>query len=91
MKAKIHPKYNAGVEVKCACGNTFKVGSTAEKINVEICSECHPFYTGKEKLVDSTGRVDRFKRRMKKTSAMKAAQKPKKKKDSKKEKKADEK
>jgi len=76
MKKKIHPKYNSEVEAKCACGNTFKVGSTAEKIDVEICSECHPFYTGKEKLVDSTGRVDRFKQRMEKTEAMKT--KPKK-------------
>ena len=80
MKKKIHPKYNSEVEVKCACGHTFKVGSTADQIsNIEICSECHPFYTGKEKLVDSTGRVDRFKQRMEKTTAIKAAKKPKKK------------
>ncbi len=70
MKKKIHPKYNSDVEVKCACGSTFKVGSTAEKIDIEICNKCHPFYTGKEKLVDSTGRVDRFKKRMEKSSAM---------------------
>jgi large subunit ribosomal protein L31 len=73
MKKKIHPKYNSEVEVKCACGNTFKVGSTSETINIEICSDCHPFYTGKEKLVDSTGRVDRFKQRLQKTSAIKDA------------------
>jgi len=78
MKAKIHPKYNKEAAVKCACGSTFKVGSTAEKIDVEICSDCHPFYTGKEKLVDSTGRVDRFKQRMEKTAAMKTVKKPKK-------------
>ncbi len=71
MKKKIHPKYNQETEVRCACGNTFKVGSTVERINVEICSDCHPFYTGKEKLVDSTGRVDRFKQRMSKTEAIK--------------------
>lgn len=73
MKKKIHPKYNSEVEVKCACGNTFKVGSTSETINIEICSDCHPFYTGKEKLVDSTGRVDRFKQRLQKTTAIKDA------------------
>jgi large subunit ribosomal protein L31 len=73
MKKKIHPKYNSEVEIKCACGNTFKVGSTSENINIEICSDCHPFYTGKEKLVDSTGRVDRFKQRMQKTTANKDA------------------
>lgn len=71
MKKKIHPKYNQETEVKCACGNTFKVGSTVEKINVEICSDCHPFYTGKEKMIDSTGRVDLFKQRLEKTTAMK--------------------
>jgi large subunit ribosomal protein L31 len=75
MKSKIHPKYNLEAEVKCACGNTFKVGSTAEKIDVEICSDCHPFYTGKEKLIDSTGRVDRFKQRLEKTSAIKTEKK----------------
>lgn len=77
MKSKIHPKYNPEIEVKCACGSSFKVGSTAEKIDVEICSECHPFYTGKEKLVDSTGRVDKFKRRMEKMEKMKAEKKAK--------------
>jgi len=71
MKSKIHPKYNPAVEVACACGNTFKIGSTADKINVEICSDCHPFYTGKEKMIDSTGRVDRFRQRLEKTSAIK--------------------
>lgn len=80
MKSKIHPKYNPEVEVKCACGNSFKIGSTADKINVEICSECHPYYTGKEKLVDSTGRVDRFKQRLQKTTAMKKPKKADKKK-----------
>lgn len=80
MKSKIHPKYNPEVEVKCACGNSFKIGSTAEKIDVEICSDCHPFYTGKEKLVDSTGRVDRFKQRLQKTTALKKPKKTDKKK-----------
>ncbi len=64
MKKDIHPKYNDKSEVKCACGSTFKVGSTMENINVEICSQCHPFYTGNEKILDTAGRVDRFKKRV---------------------------
>ena len=61
MKEGIHPKYGKSV-VRCACGNTFETGSTKEEIKVEICSECHPFFTGKQKLVDSGGRVERFKK-----------------------------
>ena len=63
MKKDIHPKYNNKAEVTCACGATFLVGSTMDKIEVEICSECHPFYTGNEKVLDTAGRVDRFKKR----------------------------
>ena len=63
MKKDIHPKYNNKSEVICACGATFHVGSTLDKINVEICSNCHPFYTGNEKVLDTAGRVDRFKKR----------------------------
>ena len=60
MKAKIHPKYDK-VTIKCACGNEFETRSTTPKlISVEICSACHPFFTGKQKLVDTAGRVDRF-------------------------------
>lgn len=62
MKEGIHPNYKT-TTVKCACGNEFEVGSTKENIRVEICSNCHPFYTGKQKLVDTGGRVDRFKKR----------------------------
>ncbi|MBQ2819409.1 MAG: 50S ribosomal protein L31 [Clostridia bacterium] len=62
MKEGIHPNYKT-TTVKCACGNEFQVGSTKENIRVEICSNCHPFYTGKQKLVDTGGRVDRFKKR----------------------------
>jgi len=62
MKEGIHPKYQL-TTVKCACGNTFTTGSTKGSISVEICSACHPFYTGKQKLVDTGGRVDRFKKR----------------------------
>lgn len=63
MKKEIHPKYNNEVKVTCACGATFSVGSTMDSINVEICSQCHPFYTGNEKVLDTAGRVDRFKKR----------------------------
>ena len=66
MKKKIHPEYNDKAKVKCACGNTFTVGSTKDKIEVEICSNCHPFYTGKKQLVDTTGRAERFKARQEK-------------------------
>lgn len=59
MKAKIHPKYQ-NCQVHCACGNTFTTRSTLPKINVDICSQCHPFFTGKQKFVDTAGRVERF-------------------------------
>lgn len=63
MKTDIHPEYFANAVATCACGATYVVGSTKEAIEVEICSACHPFYTGQEKVLDSTGRVDRFKKR----------------------------
>ena len=63
MKKDIHPKYyNAAA--KCACGHSFGVSSTKEKIEIEICSKCHPFYTGESKLVDTAGRVEKFKQRL---------------------------
>ncbi|HHV58840.1 MAG TPA: 50S ribosomal protein L31 [Clostridiaceae bacterium] len=62
MKEKIHPQYNKAI-VKCACGNTFETGSTKKALNVEICSNCHPFFTGKQKLVDTGGRVEKFKKK----------------------------
>ncbi|MGE5632616.1 MAG: 50S ribosomal protein L31 [Caulobacteraceae bacterium] len=62
MKEGIHPKYGEAV-VKCACGETFETGSVKKEIKVEICSKCHPFFTGKQKLIDTGGRVDRFKKR----------------------------
>lgn len=71
MKAKIHPKYFPEAKVECACGNTFTIGSTKESIRVEICSNCHPLYTGKQNLVDTAGRVDRFKDILKKSGAAK--------------------
>jgi len=75
MKKDIHPKYYPKARVTCACGNSFTVGSTKELVDVEICSQCHPFYTGKEKIVDTMGRVERFKAR----AAKKTTFKPKKK------------
>ncbi len=65
MKKKIHPEY-FDVQVVCACGNTFTTRSTKKDLRVEICSACHPFFTGKQKLVDSAGRVERFEKRYKK-------------------------
>ncbi len=62
MKKDIHPKYYKAI-VRCACGNEFEAGSTKKEISVEICSKCHPFFTGKQKLADSAGRVERFKRK----------------------------
>ncbi len=64
MKKNIHPDYYL-TTVTCACGNTFQTGSTIEEIKVEICSACHPFFTGKQKFVDTAGRVERFKRKYK--------------------------
>ena len=62
MKQDLHPEYKT-TTVKCACGETFEVGSTRDTIHVEICSKCHPFYTGKQKLVDTGGRVEKFRKK----------------------------
>ncbi len=67
MKKEIHPKYYPKTQVKCICGNSFAVGSAAPEINTEICSKCHPFYTGKDKVIDTAGRIERFKKRLEKT------------------------
>ncbi len=71
MKAEIHPKYNEKAQIKCSCGNTIAVGSTKDKMEVEICSNCHPFYTGKDKLLDTAGRVEKFKARQEKAKTLK--------------------
>ena len=63
MKEGIHPKYVKAV-VKCACGETFETGSIKSNLNVDICSKCHPFFTGRQKLIDTGGRVDKFKKRL---------------------------
>jgi large subunit ribosomal protein L31 len=60
MKAKIHPKYYPNAQVMCACGNTWTTGSTREVIHTDMCSKCHPFYTGEQRIVDTEGQVDRF-------------------------------
>ena len=62
MKAEIHPRYDTS-SVRCSCGNSFATRSTKDELHVELCNECHPFYTGKQKLVDTGGRVERFQRR----------------------------
>ncbi len=71
MKKNIHPKYYPKAKVRCSCGNTFEVGSTKEDIKVEICSACHPFYTGKEKIIDTKGMVERYKKRAAKSQQFK--------------------
>lgn len=74
MKADIHPKYYEA-KIECACGMVHKVGSTKESIEVEICSHCHPFYTGKEKLIDTAGRVEKFKAKLAKKAPVKTKKK----------------
>lgn len=78
MKKDLHPQYNHDVKVACSCGNTFVTGSTLPSIQVEICSKCHPFYTGQQKLVDTAGRVDKFQARASKQAAVAATRKGKK-------------
>ena len=70
MKKDIHPQYYKEAKIICACGNILTTGSTKPEMKVEVCSACHPFYTGKKRLVDSTGRVDRFKKRLEKSEKM---------------------
>ena len=65
MKPKIHPEYYTDAKIICACGNTFTTGSTKKELKVELCSQCHPFFTGERRVVDTAGRVERFKRRYK--------------------------
>jgi len=66
MKSNIHPKYYNNAKFKCACGKTWSTGSTVEETSIAICGSCHPFYSGQEKIVDTRGRVDKFKKRMEK-------------------------
>jgi len=78
MKPGIHPQYNLTATVSCACGNTFTTGSTAAALHTEVCSQCHPFYTGKQKLLDAAGSIDKFKKRSAAAVAIKAVVKVKK-------------
>ncbi|MDP3965066.1 MAG: 50S ribosomal protein L31 [bacterium] len=70
MKKDAHPEYHPQAAIRCACGNTVTAGSTVAEISVEICSHCHPFYTGKQKLLDTARRVDRYKKMMEKKQSM---------------------
>ena len=69
MKTEIHPTYFKNAKVTCSCGNTFTTGATQAVIHVEICAKCHPFYTGKQKIVDTAGRVERFRQKYSKKAA----------------------
>lgn len=77
MKSETHPKYYSEALITCVCGNAIKTGSTKEKMEVEICFKCHPFYTGQEKLIDTAGRVEKFKaRKIKGETTAKKEKKP---------------
>ncbi|MDP4009451.1 MAG: 50S ribosomal protein L31 [Candidatus Shapirobacteria bacterium] len=78
MKQGIHPKYFDNCQVTCTCGNTFTTGSTIEKIEVDVCSQCHPFFTGQQKFVDIKGRIDKFNEKLAKGKVYAAAKKTKK-------------
>jgi len=68
MKPKIHPKYYFDARVTCACGNTWTTGATVKEIRVDVCSACHPFFTGEQRIVDTAGQVDRFMKRLERTA-----------------------
>ena len=75
MKKDIHPKYYKDSVTHCACGASFNIPSTKKEMNIEICSQCHPFYTGKSKIVDKAGQVEKFKKRAEKTQEMQKSKK----------------
>lgn len=75
MKQAIHPKYFTQATISCACGAVLETGSTVETMHTEICALCHPLYTGKKKVIDTTGRVDRFKKMTEKSQAKQVARK----------------
>ncbi len=91
MKTGIHPTYHEKAAITCACGAVFNTGSTVVASSIEICSQCHPFYTGKKKFIDTTGRVDRFKKLTERAQAKASALKPKKERATTKETKAEDK
>ena len=80
MKKEIHPQYHSDAVIACACGNKIKTGSTQKSIHIEICGACHPFFTGSKKIIDTAGRVEKFKARQAKAKPKPAAKAPKKKK-----------
>lgn len=73
MKKDIHPQYYPNATITCSCGNTFEIGATVPELRLDICPNCHPLYTGKTKLVDTAGRVDRFKERLQKAQVKKGS------------------
>ncbi|MCD6471298.1 50S ribosomal protein L31 [bacterium] len=75
MKEKIHPTYYPNAKIICACGAVFTVGSTIKEMHVEVCSHCHPFFTGKQKLVDKSGQIEKYKARLEKRDKLFTAQK----------------
>lgn len=75
MKDEIHPKFYKDATFHCACGNTIKAGATKEHLEIEICSNCHPFYTGKKKVLDTMGRVEKFRKKMEKKESISAKKK----------------
>jgi len=77
MKPNIHPQYYPEAVARCACGNTWTTGSTVPEIRTDVCSNCHPFFTGEQRIVDSEGRVDRFYRRLEQVRAMQESTAPK--------------
>lgn len=80
MKSGVHPNYHSDIQITCACGNTIITGSTKKELKTELCSACHPFFTGKQRLVDTAGRVEKFRARQKVTEEKASAAKSKKKK-----------
>lgn len=76
MKPKIHPKWYPNARVICACGNTFTVGSTVPEIHTDVCSACHPFYTGEQRIVDTAGQVERFLRRLERGEELRTQEAP---------------
>lgn len=76
MKKDIHPTYHDDAVITCACGEKYETGSTVKDIQIEICAACHPYYTGKQKYVDTTGRVDRFKKLTERAQEKRSAAKP---------------
>jgi large subunit ribosomal protein L31 len=76
MKAEIHPEYHEEAVVRCACGNTWTTGSTVAEIRTDVCSACHPFFTGEQRIVDTEGRVDRFYRRLEQARTRQGQEQP---------------